>query len=123
MYFVTSTDPVGVELERMKNSERERYIVRIKRYRGYIADDSTSKKGFKRDSLARAQQCPCGDIISFQGGLAICPWHDDTTPSLKWYRNSNRVVCFSCHASGDAIDLYMKVQEVEFPEAVVALGK
>jgi DNA primase len=46
-------------------------------------------------------------------GKANCPWHDDKTPSLQFYFNTNTFTCFSsnCTAgSGDMIDV-IKLQE------------
>ena len=34
-------------------------------------------------------------------GMACCPFHDDTHPSMKL---DERYYCFGCHASGDTID-------------------
>ena len=34
---------------------------------------------------------------------ALCPWHDDHTPSLSF--RGNRCKCFSCGVSGSSIDL------------------
>ena len=32
---------------------------------------------------------------------ARCPFHDDQSPSLSVYLDSNRYYCFACGASGD----------------------
>lgn len=37
-----------------------------------------------------------------RSGMAICPFHDDRTPSLKL---DQRYYCFGCGANGDAINL------------------
>ena len=38
---------------------------------------------------------------------ALCPFHDDRHPSLRF--KGNRFKCFSCGESGDVIDLVMKL--------------
>ena len=38
-----------------------------------------------------------------RGGMALCPFHDDHTPSLRLY--DDHYYCFACHAHGDAVDL------------------
>jgi DNA primase len=52
--------------------------------------------------------------IKYDGnGKANCPWHEDKTPSLQFYFNTNTYTCFSsnCRAgSGDTIDI-IKLQE------------
>ena len=40
-------------------------------------------------------------IVMSRSGMAICPFHDDHTPSLKL---DDRYHCFGCGADGDAID-------------------
>ena len=46
---------------------------------------------------------------------ALCPFHDDHTPSLTFKKNKFR--CWSYGASGDAISLVMKVLGKDFREA------
>lgn len=41
----------------------------------------------------------------------LCPFHDDTTPSLKIYLDTNTYHCFGCGATGDAIQF---IQDKEF---------
>ena len=41
---------------------------------------------------------------------AICPFHDDTRPSLTFNLRRNRFRCFVCDTSGSTIDLVMKSQ-------------
>lgn len=36
-------------------------------------------------------------------GMALCPFHEDHSPSLRLYRD--HYYCFGCHAHGDAVDL------------------
>ena len=39
-----------------------------------------------------------------QNGRAVCPWHDDHRPDLRFY-DDGTCYCFACHAGGDAIAL------------------
>lgn len=41
---------------------------------------------------------------------SICPFHDDTRPSLSYNVKRNRFRCFVCDANGSSIDLVMKSQ-------------
>lgn len=55
-------------------------------------------------------------------GKANCPWHDDKTPSLQFYFNTNTFTCFSsnCSAgSGDAIDIIKLQEKCSTHEALV----
>ena len=51
-------------------------------------------------------------------GFALCPFHLDNNPSLKFYDNQGRFCCFGCNVKGNIIDLiYLlrknKLQEVK----------
>jgi len=53
---------------------------------------------------------------------AICPWHDDTRPSLTFNTYRNRFRCFVCDAHGGPIDLVMKLKNLNFREACAWLS-
>lgn len=44
-----------------------------------------------------------------RAGRACCPWHDDTHPSLKFFEESGRCYCFSCHATGDSVEIAAQI--------------
>lgn len=48
---------------------------------------------------------------------ALCPFHDDSNPSLTFNRGKNRYRCFVCDARGGTIDLVMKYLNKNFLEA------
>ena len=58
---------------------------------------------------------------------ALCPFHQDTRPSLNLYpaegATSAHYHCFACGAHGNAIDLVKKVQGVDFLPAVQWLAQ
>ncbi|MCK5347625.1 MAG: hypothetical protein KAR20_29655 [Candidatus Heimdallarchaeota archaeon] len=67
-----------------------------------------------------AKEYPIENLIDVnRAGFALCPWHEDTKPSL--YCKKNFVHCFACGNSGDSIALYQKLYDVGFREAVKAL--
>ena len=47
----------------------------------------------------------------------LCPFHDDTIPSLTFYPRNNTYRCFVCDAHGGTIDLVMNKLHKSFPEA------
>lgn len=57
----------------------------------------------------------------------LCPFHDDRTPSLHLYRESQagrgHYHCFACGAHGDVFDLVQKLRGVEFREAAEWLAR
>lgn len=48
---------------------------------------------------------------------ALCPFHDDSNPSLTFHRGKNRYRCFVCDAHGGVIDLVMRYEHKSFLEA------
>lgn len=47
----------------------------------------------------------------------LCPFHDDTIPSLTFYPRNNTYRCFVCDAHGGVIDLVMNKLHKSFPDA------
>lgn len=56
-------------------------------------------------------------------GQALCPWHDDTKPSLSINLNTGLFKCFGCNAKGSVFDFYMKKHGVDYRTAFNALAK
>ncbi len=57
---------------------------------------------------------------SFKG---LCPFHTERTPSFTVTPDGNFYHCFGCDASGDIYDFLMRIEGLEFPEAVEALAR
>jgi DNA primase len=54
---------------------------------------------------------------------ALCPFHEDTKPSLRVNVETGSYRCFACCASGgDVLDFQRQRYGQTFPEAVAALG-
>ena len=49
---------------------------------------------------------------------AKCPFHNDNTPSLQFYPDSNSFYCFGCGVGGDIFDLVMLKDGIDFPSAI-----
>jgi DNA primase len=60
---------------------------------------------------------------SGSGFLALCPWHNDRSPSLTVSTRLNRVKCFVCDRGADPIGWLQDQQGLSFPEAVEALAR
>ena len=54
---------------------------------------------------------------------ALCPFHNDTRPSLQIDRQYQNYRCWACDARGDVFDFVMKFEKVEFPEALRILAQ
>lgn len=53
---------------------------------------------------------------------ALCPFHDEKTPSFVINRGDNHYHCFGCGAHGDAIQFLMTHLKMSFVEAVESLA-
>jgi DNA primase len=53
--------------------------------------------------------------------FGLCPFHDDTNPSLSINPTKNLWQCFGCGAGGDVIRFVELIDKVTFPEAVSQL--
>lgn len=79
-----------------------------------------SKEG--EGDIAQAKTFPIANLIQVsRDGWASCVYHDESTPSMKYYKNGNRCYSYCCSKSSDAIDVYMAVNNTSFCEAVQAL--
>jgi hypothetical protein len=87
----------------------------------YFTKPTTKKKGneITDDMIERARQYPYGDLIELKRNMAVCPFHEDRSPSFSVKNNHGK--CFSCQWHGDPISFYMEKQGVGFQEAVRAL--
>lgn len=54
--------------------------------------------------------------------IALCPFHQERTPSFVLYPASNTFHCFGCGAHGDVISLVQNLNNYNFKEAVAYLS-
>ena len=55
--------------------------------------------------------------------FGVCPFHDDTNPSMSVSQDKQIYKCFSCGASGNVITFVMDYEKVDFKEALSILAK
>lgn len=100
-------------------------IVKLKRemdiYQKPIAVDYDKK--ITDQDIERAKSVDCESLIESNKRWAVCPFHDDKKPSLYLYPAERGYYCFSCSASGDAIDLVRKLYNYSFQDAVKHLKR
>ncbi len=58
-----------------------------------------------------------------RGYKALCPWHDDRRPSLQVNPERQSFKCWVCDIGGDIFSFIMKMERVEFPEAMAMLAE
>jgi DNA primase len=54
--------------------------------------------------------------------VALCPWHDDQRPSLQVNAERQSWKCWVCDVGGDIFSFMMKMEGVEFREALAMLA-
>lgn len=97
------------------------YLHTIKRIDG-------RRKHFSKDNITEAmidsaRERSIVDLFTELTGQQVrnkmvkCPFHDDSTASMSLGKY-NRYTCFGCDEKGDTIDLYMKLNGVNFIQAV-----
>ena len=59
-----------------------------------------------------------GSTKRFEGQ---CPFHDDSTPSLSVYPESQQFHCFGCGAHGDVLDFVQRIEGITLLEALQRL--
>ena len=55
--------------------------------------------------------------------FGVCPFHDDSNPSLCVSREKQIYTCFSCHATGNVFTFLMNYEHIDFKEALHYLGE
>lgn len=68
----------------------------------------------------KAKQVPISNYVKFnRGGMALSIWVNEKTPSMKYYKDENRVWCFSSDQGGDVIDVVQRLYGLSKRDAVL----
>jgi DNA primase len=54
---------------------------------------------------------------------AVCPFHQEKTPSFMISPDLQMYKCFGCGESGDIFEFVMKYEHLDFPETLEKLAK
>ena len=54
--------------------------------------------------------------------FGVCPFHDDSNPSMCVSREKQIYTCFSCHATGNVFTFLMNYEHMDFKETLKYLG-
>ncbi|NPA50568.1 MAG: DNA primase [Epsilonproteobacteria bacterium] len=54
---------------------------------------------------------------------ALCPFHEEKTPSFVVSPTKQIFHCFGCHKGGDAIKFVMEIEHLSYQEAIIKLAK
>lgn len=55
--------------------------------------------------------------------MGVCPFHQESKPSLSVHPERGLFYCFGCQASGDVIDFYSRINGLDFMESVQELAR
>lgn len=71
-----------------------------------------------RSVYKRARKVPLPVVLSFLGmdlsssEMLCCPFHDDSTASMKYYADTNRLHCFGCGENVDGVALVSGIRGI-----------
>ncbi|MGI5893634.1 MAG: DNA primase [Candidatus Merdivicinus sp.] len=55
--------------------------------------------------------------------VGLCPFHSEKTPSMVVYSDTQSFFCFGCGAGGDVISFIMRIENLDYVEAVRLLAQ
>lgn len=87
----------------------------------YTSRQVTGSNGEKDFSklIETAKIVPIENFLEFNSaGFTHCIYHNERTPSMKYYKKNNTVHCFSCQKGGDVIDVVRQLNECDFKTAI-----
>lgn len=108
----------------------ERILFRLNNFKYLINPKKENHEQFEfKEKIEIAKRYPIEELLRNvldlrKNGtkfIALCPLHEEKTPSFYIYPESNRYYCFGCQAKGDVITLTMALHGINFKEAVAML--
>lgn len=55
-------------------------------------------------------------------GFCCCPFHNENTPSMKFYDNSDGFYCFGCGVGGDVVNFVQRFFELTYNQALFKIN-
>jgi hypothetical protein len=101
--------------------DQHKIIKRNTLYLSMLSGKSSTKNqiGVTPEEIAQAKQYPLTELIEFKIHQAVCPFHQEKTPSLHYYPKNNSAYCFgACQKAFDSIEAYRQLNHCSFVEAV-----
>ena len=95
----------------------------IKEFTPKTIPNSRTYTARDNSEVSKAKTYPIDKLVKFSHKKACCLWHNERTPSMAFYPDTNSVYCFGCGKSGDAIDVYREKHDCDFKTALSELTK
>jgi len=80
-----------------------------------------------KNTINKIRQVAISSVLSkylvLDNRKALCPFHNEKTPSLSFHADKNIFTCFGCGESGSPIDFVMKYCRVNFLDACKIIAK
>jgi hypothetical protein len=89
-------------------------LMKIKRE--FVMLNTDKKFDITPEMIAQARDYPFEYLYEFKRNMALCPFHNDTSPSMSL--KNNKVRCWSCNKSWDTIAFVMEKEGLSFQDAV-----
>ena len=89
----------------------------------YSSDDAVKERIREATDIVELVQRYRPTIRSGRKYKALCPFHDDSRPSLSIDPERQYYKCFVCQESGDVFSFLMKMENVGFREALTILAE
>lgn len=113
--YFDERNELGIRLCRGRIKEMSNQLDKIEKEMFYTMNPR--EDNYERVRLAK--EVPFPEIWDFNKfGQAVCPFHADKDPSMKYYPKSNTVHCFSCARTWDTIQFVRELDNLSFSEAV-----
>jgi len=106
----------------------ENHIFRLKRQLSISNGPTRTNRKWEnfQEMIAIAKTYPICELArdklelkpSGKNFVALCPFHNEKTPSCYFYTETNTFYCFGCNEKGDVIKFIMLLYGIEFKEAV-----
>ncbi len=111
-----------VELSIIEKEEIDRLLKKVQAIQSELIRQRKilegKEPGITPAMIERARAFPFTQLYEFRRNAALCPFHNDHTPSLILMRD-NTARCFgACNASWDTIAFIRDREGLSFPEAV-----
>lgn len=113
----------GIEIKGRDSikKEAEKILKEIKMWNNPPTEWKPEKENME-EMIIEAKQVPVESLIQFnKAGFALCLWHDEKSPSLKWWKKENAAHCFGCNKTFDSISIVRQLYNYNFKEAVLFL--